>query len=92
MKYFLYGNSGGIEKVAYDLSNPDKKTYGSIKEAFEAVVKFYDLCSLRIEDLSIEYYTYDDRIRKEVYIVLMKQCAGKKCDPPQYAMFMVETE
>lgn len=71
MKFFIYGNSGGIDKVIEELDNP-KETFRSLKEVLLAIKEEYDN-AFTIEDLSISYYTYDERIGKDVYIVATNQ-------------------
>lgn len=89
--YFIYGNSGGIDKVKEELSNP-KETFENIKEVFETIVKRYS-GMLDIEDLSVKYYCYDDRIERDVYMIVTNRCGNEdyiekyKC--PQFAGYLV---
>lgn len=91
MRFFLYGNSGGIDKVKDNLVNP-KETFETIKEVFETIVKRYS-GMLDIKDLSIQYYCYDNRIEKDVYMVVTNKFGNEnyiekyKC--PQFISYLV---
>ena len=91
MKFFLYGNGGGIDKVKEELKNP-KETFSTLKEAFEEIVRRYS-GFLDIRDLHIQYYYYDSRIEKEVFIVTTSRYGNedyiKKCGCPQFVSYMV---
>ena len=91
MKYFLYGNSGGIGKVKEELSNP-KETFKNIKEVFVALKeRYYNLFD--ISDLSIKYYAYDERIKKDVYMIVTNKLGNKdyieEYGCPQFISYMV---
>ena len=89
--YFIYGNSGGINKVKEELNNP-KETFSNIKEVFEKIKERHGNL-LDITDLSIKYYCYDDRIKKDVYMVVTDRCGDEKyiekykC--PQFVSYLV---
>lgn len=91
MKFFIYGNGGGIDKVKEELKNP-KETYESIKEVFEEIKRRYGNL-LDIDDLSVKYYSYDARIEKDVYMVVTNKCGKenyiKKYKCPQYVSYLV---
>ena len=91
MKFFIYGNGGGIDKVKEELKNP-KETYESIKEVFEEIKRRYANL-LDIDDLSVKYYGYDARIGKDVYMVVTNKCGKenyiKKYECPQYVSYLV---
>lgn len=91
MKFFIYGNGGGINKVIEELDNP-KETFESLKEVFETIVRRY-FGLLDIEDLSIKYYCYDDRIKKDVYMVVTNRYGDenyiKKYKCPQFVSYLV---
>ena len=84
MKFFIYGNGGGIDEVKKALKNP-KETFNTIKEVFEAIKRRYgDL--IYIDDLSVKFYCYDDRIDKDVYMVVTNRC-GKEDYIKKYITF-----
>lgn len=91
MRFFLYGNSGGIYRVKDELANP-KETFATIREACMAVVeRNHDMFD--IEDLFIKYYGYDERIEKDVYMITTS-CYGdedyiKEYGYPQFVSYMV---
>lgn len=79
MRYFTYGNSGGIDNIKKELSNP-KVTFDSIKEMlFEVSRRYQDAWGVLfdIEDLSIRYYGYDERIEKDVYMICTNRHGDK---------------
>ena len=91
MKFFIYGNGGGIDEVKKALKNP-KETFNTIKEVFEAIKRRYgDL--IYIDDLSVKFYCYDDRIDKDVYMVVTNRCGKedyiKKYKYPQFISYLV---
>ena len=91
MKYFLYGNSGGIGKVKEELSNP-KETFDTIKDACISIVE-RNHNAFNIEDLYIRYSCYDERIDKDVYTI-STGCYGledyiKEYGCPQFVSYMV---
>ena len=61
MRFYMYGNSGGIDKSKKELINPKINTFKTIKEVFFFFEKRYHIM-LNISVLSIIYYCYDDRI------------------------------
>ena len=69
MRFYMYGNSGGIDKIKKELTNPKINTFKTIKEVFVNIEKRYRNM-LNISDLSIIYYCYDDRIKKDVYMIV----------------------
>lgn len=91
MKFFLYGNSGGIDKVKEELSNP-RETFGSIREVFEKIEEQYGNL-MGVTDLSVIYYSYDDRIEKDVYMIVTNRCGDKdyieEYKYPQFVSYMV---
>ena len=91
MKFFLYGNGGGIDEVKKELKHP-KETFKTIKEVFEEIKRRYG-DFLDIEDLSVKYYCYDDRIEKDVYMVVTDRCGKedyiKKYKCPQFVSYLV---
>lgn len=93
MKFFIYGNGGDIDEVKEELNSP-KETFASIKEVFVKIKERYGNL-LDIEDLSIKYYCYDDRIGKDVYMVVTNRCGKenyiKKYKYPQFVSYMVNT-
>lgn len=91
MKFYLYGNGGGIDKVIEDISN-SPKTYASLKEImFELKERYFN--QFDIYDLCIQYYCYDNRLNKDVYIVTTSRMGEEdyiqKCGCPQFISFMI---
>ena len=91
MKFYLYGNGGGIDKVIEDISN-SPKTYASLKEVmFELKERYFN--QFDIHDLAIQYYCYDNRLNKDVYIVatsrLGKEDYIQKYGCPQFISYMI---
>lgn len=91
MKFFIYGNGGGINKVKEELNNP-KETFSNIKEVFEKIKERYGNL-LDVIDLSVKYYCYDDRIEKDVYMVVTDRCGDvdyiEKYKCPQFISYLV---
>lgn len=92
MKFFIYGNSGGIDEVKKELANPKTKTFETIKQVCTTLVKQRDN-AFDVEDLYIRYYGYDNRIEKDVYIIATcrhgKENYIKKYGCPQFISYMV---
>ena len=90
-KYYIYGNSGGIDEVLKDIKRP-KKTFSSIKDVFEHIVREYG-GFVSMEELSVRYYGYDDRLEKDVYLIGTSRCGSenyiKKYGCPQFIRFMI---
>lgn len=92
MAYMIYGNSGGIHQVQAMIKS-GTPVYSTLKEALEAaqdnVLHTYD-----VSDLSIKYYGYDDRIDKDVYVILTRRCSNrdfiKMYGTPQFASYLIE--
>ena len=91
MKFFLYGNSGGIDEVKKELTHP-RETFETIKQACATLVRQRDN-AFDIEDLYIRYYGYDERIEKDVYIIATsrhgKENYIKKYGCPQFISYMI---
>lgn len=92
MRYFVYGNSGGIDKVQEELKNP-KETFGSIIEVFEAIKNKHG-AMFDIRDLNIIHHCYDPRIDKDVYMITTNRYGKddyiKLYRNPQFISFLVE--
>lgn len=91
MRFFIYGNSGGIDKVKEELSNP-KETFGGIKEVLVALKeRYYNMFD--IYDLSVIYYAYDERIEKDVYMVVTNKMGDEnyieEYGHPQFVSYLV---
>lgn len=93
MKLLLYGNSGGIDKVIEDINN-NPKVYKSLKEVLDYLANKLKLSS--VSNLCIEYYSYDDRIGKTVYIVCAYRIGDKdyikEYGCPQFVSYLVDLE
>lgn len=95
MAFFIYKNNGGICAVQEKLTNLTKEdVFDSIEEIFTKIVtEDYKDC-VRYEDLSIHYYSYDDRIDKEVFMVVTNRFGDedylKKYNCPQFVYYLVE--
>lgn len=91
MRFFLYGNGGGIDKVKKELANP-VETFESIKDACVALIE-QRMNAFSIEDLYIQYYGYDERIEKDVYLIATSRYGEenyiKKHGCPQFISYMV---
>lgn len=92
MRFYMYGNSGGIDKIKKELINPKINTFKTIKEVFVNIEKRY--CNmLNISDLSIIYYCYDDRIKKDVYMIVTNRLGDedyiKEFGHPCYISYLI---
>lgn len=90
MKLFLYGNSGGIGEVIEEISN-NPTTYDTLYGAYASLVEKHEH-GFAIEDLSCRYYTYDDRLDKQVYIICTDKYFDEIYSSPQFVSFMVELD
>ena len=90
-KYYIYGNSGGIDTVIKDLRNP-KEFFSSLKDVFNKLIDDYSGL-ISMGDLSVSYYGYDDRLKKDVYIIGVSRCGRedyiKKYGCPQCIKYMI---
>ena len=91
MRLYLYGNGGGIDRIIEDISN-SPKTYGSLKEVmFELKERYYN--QFDIHDLFIQYYGYDNRLNKDVYIIVTSQMGEEdyvqKYGCPQFVSYLI---
>lgn len=66
-KYFIYGNSGGIDKVINDLENHKGLRFRTLEEVFNYIAD--NSMGMIKDDLSIKYWCYDKRIQKNVFMV-----------------------
>lgn len=93
MRYFIYGNGGGIDKVKRDLENPEE-TFSSLLEVFNILKERFSIPDIHC--LSLEHYCCDPRIDKEVYVVLTKNFDYTNClekyGCPQFVSYLVEIE
>ena len=93
-KYFLYGNGGGIDKVIEEMNN-SPHYFHSIKDALakvaEEVSLLGDSISLK-EDLSICFYSYDDRINKNVYMITTTKYGDKTFSHPVFVKYLIDLE
>ena len=91
MRYFIYGNGGGIDKVQEELKKP-KETFWYIKDVFEKIIKD---CKgdINIKDLSLHYYCYDPRIKRDVYMICTNRRGEenyiKKYGGPQFMKYLI---
>lgn len=92
MNYLIYGNTGLIEDLIELLKKP-KKTFDSISDVYDWLVKEHD-GAFDKRDLFISYYCYDSRIKKDVYIIGTAKHGSddymKKYRWPQYICYLVE--
>ena len=66
-RYFIYGNSGGINEVINDLKNYKGLRFRTLNEVFDYIAN--NSMGMKKEDLTIKHYCYDNRINKEVFMV-----------------------
>ena len=91
-KYFMYGNGGGIHNVIASLEN-NPEYYTTLKDCFENLVA---LCNgaYSIKDLTMDFYTFDERINKDVYVIGTKRYRQedyiKEYGCPQFVQYLVE--
>lgn len=94
MKLYIYGAYGGIDKVINDIENAPE-VFDTLEEVLKRAVCIYNSC-FGIEDLSIQYYGYDDRLKHTVYII----CTGrmgeedfiKEYGKPQFVFYLINLE
>lgn len=95
MRYFIYGNSGGIDQVKYELKHPaPNRVFNTINDMFNfftnGIEPFSNGCSKG--DLYVKYYGYDDRIKKHVYIIMTEQFYDNEVydKTPHFLSYFVE--
>ena len=69
---YYYGNAGGIQlPKTRDLNSNSGYAY-SIKDLFEQIIKnsLDAYANKKIEDFKVRYYGFDDRLDRDVYMVL----------------------
>lgn len=91
-QYFLYGNSGGIDGVIEALSHP-KTTYKTIKDALDFIA---ENTGFDVHELYVHWYGYDDRIKKDVYMIGVGATDNvdflQEYGCPQFVSYMVEVD
>ena len=75
-KYFIYDNSGGIDKVIHELNN-SPKLFRTLDDVLNHIVYRYNNLYAK-SDLYITQYSYDERINKTVYIITATK--SRNCD------------
>ena len=89
--FFLYGTRGGLDQVWGALNDPESsEIHASIKDALDFLIGMHH-GYLKIDDLSISYYTYDARIKRHVYMICTKVFGPEKYKEPVFVAFMVST-
>lgn len=95
MGYLTYGNGGGIDKVIAEIANPTKVHEGIIA-AFLDIVKTSPKGTYAVDDLSLKYYGFDERIGKDVYMIVSNRCGKenyiKKYGHPCFVRYLIELE
>lgn len=95
MSFMMYGNGGGIDEVIAEIANPTK-VYNSIIVAFLDLVKTSPKGTYSVEDLSLKYYGFDDRIGKDVYMIVSNRCGKenyiKKYGHPCFVRYLVQLD
>ena len=88
--------SGGIDAVRNDIENGTSKNtarFPSLEAVFQAVA---ETRRCKVKDVVLEYYGYDRRIQKNVYILLVKKSGGEDCIKkygcPQAEVFLVDLD
>ena len=82
MKYFKYGNIGGIGRVIDREINPNSGYYDSLIDLLESEV----YSEHTIEGFRIKRYGFDDRLNKNVYMVLHDRGEYKQ----QFVCYFIE--
>jgi hypothetical protein len=82
-RYMVYGRGNGqgssIDLVIYDIKNETSlytSRYTSLKDVFERLTEG-SRGAFSKKDLVLEYYTYDERIQKSVYMICIKRFRDK---------------
>jgi hypothetical protein len=88
MAYLLYGHCGGITTVQKFIEDR-QNVYPTLLDALKSVADS-QLRSFDVKDLSIKYYCYDPRIKKEVFIILTRRFRDEMYTNPQFVSYMVE--
>lgn len=82
MRYFKYGNSGGIQKVIQREINENSGYFDSLKDLLESEKREWN------NNLKIIHYCYDFRLEKEVYMVV----ADFRNYEEQFSCYFIEEE
>ena len=80
MKYFKYGNQGGIQKVIDREIDSNSGYYDTIKDIIDSVKQPY------LSNYNTIFYTYDYRLFKKVYMVV----ADYKEYKQQFVCYFIE--
>jgi hypothetical protein len=79
-RYFKYGNNGGIDKVKRREINCNSGYFNSLKALLDSCITKY------AKNYKIEYYGYDDRIKRDVYMVVADHSGYKQ----QFMSYFIE--
>lgn len=88
MRFFIYGNAGGIDEVKKELNKP-KKTFKTLTDVFDHLVKNHNNAFTK-EDLVLRLHAYDDRIDKNVYMISTVKYKGMKRIVRMFISYLVE--
>ena len=88
---YAYGNSGGIDDVKKRFIDPPYfNFYKCLYDLIQTLsnISFYSNSIKAYKDLSIQYYGYDDRLHKQVFMVLANHSGFKH----QFVCYFIEEE
>lgn len=91
MKYFIYGNGGGITKTIEMMEiaeDTNEDTFRTIDEILNYLV-FDSLGCFNKDNLQVVFYGFDARINKDVFMVTTNRFENRKFDVPQFVKFIV---
>lgn len=94
MAYLIFGNDGSVDDVIKLIKCP-KKTFKTINDVFDNIVETSNgVVKLNKRDLFVNYYCYDERLGKDVYMITCAKHGNedymRKYHWPQFLRYMVE--
>lgn len=82
-RYFIYGNSGGIKELIYDLNTNNGLRFEYLNEVFNYIANNSD--GMNKDDLALKPYCFDYRINKFVFMITTKRFGKDNFTFPQFA-------
>lgn len=82
-RYFIYGNSGGIEKTINDLNTNNGLRFENLNEVFNYIAE--NSYGMNKDDLALKPYCFDNRINKFVFMITTKRFAKEYFTHPIFA-------